>query len=122
MEKSFPICSCGDIKLFFNHYDDFESAREYWEKRKVRINWENILVMMYSDKPEILEQFTKLPYKKKICFTTLKYLDPSIHCIEAVESINCIPLWKIVNNFLANNTLCYYDVLDLLLEGKLKRI
>ena len=48
-QKSYPICKCDDILLYFNHSESFEEANNTWEKRKKRINWDNIFVMMYTE-------------------------------------------------------------------------
>ncbi|MBR5223558.1 MAG: DUF1919 domain-containing protein [Clostridia bacterium] len=64
---SYPVGMLGDVKLWFVHYKTFEQAVNAWNRRKERINWENIRVMLTvreecSD--EILARFEKLPYKK----------------------------------------------------------
>lgn len=68
LKKEYPIVKCNDILLHFNHYFSFDEARECWEKRKKRINWENIFVMMYTEREDYAEEFAKLPYTKKVCF------------------------------------------------------
>ena len=64
---SYPVGMLGDVKLWFVHYKTFEQAVNAWNRRKERINWENIRVMLTvreecSD--DILSRFEKLPYKK----------------------------------------------------------
>ena len=46
LKINFPIAKCGDILLNFNHYESFETANECWERRKKRIDWDNLFVMM----------------------------------------------------------------------------
>lgn len=47
-----PIGIIGDIVLVFKHYEDFKSARDKWNERKWRINYENIgyLFMIMDEK------------------------------------------------------------------------
>ncbi len=66
---SYPVGMLGDVKLWFVHYETFEQAVSAWNRRKKRINWDNIRVMLTvreecSD--DILSHFEKLPYKKVV--------------------------------------------------------
>ena len=78
---SYPGGMLGDVKLWFVHYKTFEQAVNAWNRRKERINWENIRVMLTvreecSD--EILARFEKLPYKK-VAFANEEHFDfPSV--------------------------------------------
>lgn len=59
----------GDIELNFMHYESFEEARQCWEKRKARINYDNLVVIGISSKDtpeEYYEEFEKIPYAKVI--------------------------------------------------------
>ncbi|MFI3164494.1 MAG: DUF1919 domain-containing protein [Bacillota bacterium] len=63
----FPVMMLGDLKLHMVHYRTFEDAKEKWNERKRRINFDNICVIMtdrsgYSD--EYVCRYNKLPYKK----------------------------------------------------------
>ena len=44
----YPRAWLGDVKIGFNHYSDEIDAKETWEKRKKRIDWNNIYVIVYS--------------------------------------------------------------------------
>lgn len=65
-----------DIKINFVHYKSFEEAYEKWNRRKVRINFDNMIVK-YSDQNEFndndYEVFSKLEYKKIFITSNLKY-------------------------------------------------
>lgn len=66
---SYPVGMLGDVKVWFVHYKTFEQGVNAWNRRKERINWDNIRVMLTvreecSD--EILSRFEKLPYKKVV--------------------------------------------------------
>ena len=72
----FPIGLIGDVELQMNHYKSEEEAREKWNRRKKRINWENLYFKInenFDCTTEILEEFDKLPYKNKIIFSRNDY-------------------------------------------------
>ena len=66
---SCPIGKLDDVEIFFLHYKDNFTAKEKWERRVKRINWDN-LVFKFSQMneclPSHLEDFEKssLPGKK----------------------------------------------------------
>ena len=37
-----------DIEIHFNHYISFEEAKNKWDERKRRINYDNIYIVMYD--------------------------------------------------------------------------
>ena len=58
--KPYPVGMVGDIELNFMHYESFEEARQCWEKRKARINYDNLVVIGISSKDtpeEYYEEF-----------------------------------------------------------------
>ncbi len=76
-DKKYPIGVLpGGIEIHFLHYKSREEARAKWEKRKSRINKNNMLVKMaeidFCTK-ELIEKFDNLPFKNKICYTANNY-------------------------------------------------
>lgn len=71
--RNYPIGKLGDVEIHFLHYKSPEEAKEKWERRTKRINWEHIL-FKFNDQnlctQEHLELFSKLPQKNKICFVS----------------------------------------------------
>lgn len=72
----YPVGKLDDIKIFFKHYRNIEEAKQKWNVRKQRINYNNLYVMMtdrwclsYNN----LKKFDNLPFKHKICFTARPY-------------------------------------------------
>jgi len=57
-----------EIRLNFNHANSFTEAKESWERRLKRFNWENIFVKMTIYNDEQAEKFDSLPFKKKVGF------------------------------------------------------
>lgn len=65
----YPICKLGDIRLCGVHYHSHDEMITAWEKRKKRINWNNIFLITtdeYINSKECLEQFDTLPYPKVV--------------------------------------------------------
>lgn len=69
---SYPVAKLGDITLYFQHYETNEQALEIWNRRKQRINWDNLFVMI-TDRDgcdmDLLRRFDALPYQNKVVFT-----------------------------------------------------
>lgn len=70
----FPVAVLGesDIEIQFLHYKTEGAAREKWERRVKRIDWNNLLVKYdcgkdYSDK-ESVEKFLELKFSNKLVF------------------------------------------------------
>ena len=75
-EFNFPIGKLDDITIYFMHYKNEQDAKECWEKRAKRINFDN-LFFIFTDRDgctyEDLKDFDSLPYKNKVVFTNKKY-------------------------------------------------
>jgi len=70
----FPVAVLGDsgIEIQFLHYKTEESAREKWERRVKRIDWNNLLVKYdcgkdYADKKSV-ETFLNFSFSNKLIF------------------------------------------------------
>ena len=65
--EKYPMGSLNDIKIHFVHYSSFAEAKECWDRRKQRINYNNIFVIL-SDRdkfsPDLLKDIEKIPYNK----------------------------------------------------------
>ena len=113
LKINYPVVNMGDVELNMNHYPDFNAAVEIWERRKARINWNNLFVTMYTEREDILQEFDALPYDKKVCFVPFKSNLNSAWFIITKD----VPLWMAVNRFGAGNPF-FYDPFDMLLYGK----
>ena len=116
LQDYYPAGSLGDTEIHFIHYPDFDEAVRKWNKRKLRINWHNLFVMMCTEDPEILKKFDELPYEKKVCFVPFKSNLDSAFYIN-LKKCGDSPLWKLVNGIGIGNV-PIYDVFDMLLYGK----
>lgn len=114
-QNEYPIFSLSNIKLHMMHYDEEKSARRKWEDRRLRINWYNLLIMMYTENPRILAAFDRLPFDKKVCFVPFEsdadcafYIPP-----ELVRKRN---FFEAVNEVASNKIFCF-DLWDMLFYG-----
>ena len=123
LKRDFPVVSCDDILLNFNHYETFEEAETAWNRRKERIDWNNLYVMFYDEDKGRIDQFSALPYKNKVCFTPMDYDQECVVTINyrVNEQMKNIPFWQIVNG-MASGRWPFYDTLDLLLYNKITPI
>jgi len=75
--RRFPVGKILDIEIHFLHYTSEKDALEKWNRRKARINWDNISVKFTMDKDyateDHLKDFEKLPYVHKVCFSKNSY-------------------------------------------------
>ena len=69
--EEYPIGMLDDVEIHFMHYDTCKEAKEAWDKRKARINWDKIFVIA-TDRDgfdsDAYEQWKQIPYPK-ILFT-----------------------------------------------------
>ena len=66
--KKVPMLNWGDILIKCNHYPDPYEAIEKWKRRSEKINWDNLLVEMYTENERIARKFSYLDYSRKMCF------------------------------------------------------
>ena len=82
---TYPVGRIGDdIEIRFVHYKTFQEAKEKWEERAKRINYEKIFIMATDrdgmSSEECIRRFDNLPYKK-IMFTAKKLpYDWAVYC------------------------------------------
>lgn len=88
-DKTYPVGVLkgmhGDVRVFFMHYHSFEEAEEKWNTRRKRMNYDNLFIIMESQKCDksIVERFDQLPYDHKAIITDRKY--PDIKCSIAMK-------------------------------------
>jgi uncharacterized protein (DUF1919 family) len=87
----YPIAMLGDVEIHFMHYSSKEEAQEKWNRRCKRINKDRMLVKMsqrYVRTKDILDRFSALPFKNKICFTEIDYQKEGFIKIEELKHLN----------------------------------
>lgn len=116
LKFNYPVFRIKDVHLMMNHYNDVDVARAKWKARCRRINWNNLFVFMYTAKPELLEEFDKLPFERKACFVPFETDLPSGFYVEP-KFVRGDPFWRVINGIAQNDIACF-DLWDLLLDGK----
>lgn len=76
--ENYPIGLLGgDINIHFMHYTTCSEARDAWYRRKMRINW-NKMIILSTDRDgfndEIFEQWKKIKYPKVLFTSNEKYV------------------------------------------------
>ena len=72
LKRNYPVVGLGDLTIQFNHYTDFEEAVSIWNRRKERINYDNLFIETTAKDSEEISRFLELPYENKVCFTMLE--------------------------------------------------
>lgn len=83
-DKKYPIGKLYDIEIEFIHYHNQEEVLKAWDRRKKRINLNDLFVICCDDGltyDDIL-YFDNLPYKNKIIFLSKQYknIKSGIYC------------------------------------------
>lgn len=87
-QEQYPVgdleCNVGKIRIYFQHYKNFNEAKRKWIERSSRINFDNIfLVDELRDEWSLddIRDFNKLPYPK-VLFNSNKKLNSRINIYE----------------------------------------
>lgn len=112
--KYFPIARLDDIEIHMLHYNTDEEALAKWNRRKSRMDLNNLFIKMHAPDnidEEKIRQFDALPFKHKVIFTEKVYNDiPSAVHIKGMNT-------KIE----MNKYMKYFDVVHWLNKGEINR-
>jgi len=76
LKRNYPIGILGgDVEVHFLHYINEAEALEQWNRRLLRINYNNLFILFSDTEPEefredLLERYDKLPFENKIFFSS----------------------------------------------------
>ena len=88
-EYDYPVGILDDIRIYFNHSKTEEEAKLNWDKRKKRINYDNLFIIMY-DRDEITKEDIKklenVDCKNKIVLSDKEY--PDIEYVLTIQPNN----------------------------------
>ncbi|HEL1702560.1 TPA: DUF1919 domain-containing protein [Streptococcus suis] len=105
IDFAYPLAQCGDIVLHGVHYSNFDELKNSWDRRKERINWENIFIIMVErdgcTSQDILE-FDSLPYENKVIFVSKPmpeinsacYLEGTEEYVDNVRQVSSLTRYK----------------------------
>lgn len=113
-KKEYPVLLLDDVKIHCRHSSDASEAISDWLRRSKKINWENILIEIYTENDQIEKQFLDLDFKKKICFVSHPSQDNDVY--ELKNAREGVPFWKIVNGCAAyeGSEGAVYNLIELL--------
>lgn len=102
---SYPIgIGIHGEKIHFSHYKDFNTAMDYWNKRKKRIDRDKMIIMLsnlgcgiespeksdkeiYEEELQIIERFNLLPFKNKIAFSGYNFKLPNVVYVKGYSDL-----------------------------------
>ena len=92
----YPIGKIDDVEVVFRHYSTGKEAIEKWERRKTRINYDNLIIKfsnMNLCSDELLREFVSLPFETKFAFVTKKnnVNDKCLICYNEYDENDYIP-------------------------------
>lgn len=104
-DDEWPVAALGEIKIQLVHYNSVQEAQEAWNRRKARMNWNNMCVIMNDRNgcTEVeLEAFDHLNYEHKVFFTCNREWANKYECayyISKSEVNNGIQMVKTMTSF-----------------------
>lgn len=119
-KQIYPVMKLEDIQVHCLHYKNPEEAISNWNRRRLKINYQNLFVEMYTEREDVMKQFLSLDqYKKKVCFVPF---DSSGQAFKLDLYPGQIWFWESVNTNTTNETNCLsYNMIDLLNNKKAER-
>jgi uncharacterized protein (DUF1919 family) len=117
----YPVMKLDDVKVYCNHDTDSEAAAEKWNRRRKKINYDNILIEMSTEDPDIMERFLALPqYEKKICFVPFETDKENAYQLYSYPGQS--EFWEpVISNVLYGPNSIAYNLLNLLIGKNPKR-
>jgi len=67
--KQIPLLWLNDVRIRCNHELNPDEAIKTWNRRRKKINYENLLFEMYTESRTVAERFDALNLGNRICFT-----------------------------------------------------
>jgi len=119
-KKKFPVMSIDGVEIWFNHDTVIDEALEKWNRRKKKINYKNILLIMYSESDEIAKRFLHIAnYCKKIVFVPEQSKIENENCIKLKMFPDQKEFYEVVNSSASLGKNSYsYKILDMLIGDR----
>lgn len=101
----------GDVTVYFTHYHSEEEAKDKWEDRAKRVNYDNLYILVDGDNcpEEDVYDFDKIPIKNKVLIAMREY--PDLKSIFAIKN----PRYRqgnLLKKELLNGSLFWFEVFD----------
>lgn len=114
----FPLGRIDDVEVVFRHYKTAVEAVEKWERRKKRINYNNLIIKfseMNLCTDDLINKFLAMPYENKFAFVRnpQKIIDPRLIYYPGYESMEFLPEdTKYYSKYINLNTLINEHVIQ----------
>lgn len=69
---TFPVGLCGDIAVCFQHEESFQIAKEKWDRRKARVDYDNLRFLFcleYDRYKDVAQEFSDAHLENAYIFT-----------------------------------------------------
>jgi len=79
-DEDYPLGLLGDVEINFLHYKTKEEAIEKWNRRKSRMDWDQLHFIMIANGPcdeDRMVEFIQNEPQNKVCFHKQKYFKAS---------------------------------------------
>lgn len=84
-EEEYPVGMLGDVEIRFMHYETCKEAKESWDKRKARINWNKILILC-TDRDgfdaAVYAQWEQIKYPKVLFTAHAEFTEDAVYYSE----------------------------------------
>lgn len=90
LKRDYPVFELADIELHFNHYHDVAEAIQIWNRRKGRINFDNLIFELVIENDAGYQLFHKLPKGRRIGFSSQQYSDSDIVYLPMWKEFSCL--------------------------------
>jgi len=121
----FPVMSVKGVEILFNHDTKIEEALAKWRRRKEKIDYHNLYMMIYTEDIDVVRAFLKLDIERKICFVPDNIITEELKDESTVFPIcwrnNQDEFWLPVNESAKLSGL-NYKILPMILGKKEKRL
>lgn len=82
-EEEYPVGNLDDIEIHFKHYKTCKEAKEQWNRRKQRINWNKIIILS-TDRDGfddvMFQQWKHIPFPKVLSPRSNSFLKTKTVC------------------------------------------
>jgi len=108
----YPIGTLGDVEIHFFHYPTLAEAKDKWNRRMERFNWDRVFLRfstLYKARDEHIKAFDAIDVAPKVCFSDRPY--------PGLESVVYMPDYDTDGSRIYRKSLKYFDVVDWLNGG-----
>ena len=114
-----------DVELHFMHNKSFEEAKQRWNDRLIRMNYDNIYVIMESGNDtseKLLNDFSTISYPNKVIITNGEYSSKESLEMNIYDENHMLgDILKYKNKFHYKRVLDEFDYISFLNTGEIKR-